>query len=130
MEIADFIPPAAVASLSIPLSIARFENQRWIRARNNGFRGANEGFGFFVDLTGSISFLFGAAFIIAFAWQFGWQQTVALVLISAGTGMIWSLILAVLGIADHWIIWIIGTIAVWPLMIGLSRTISWFGSWG
>ena len=122
MTLDAFIPPAGLASLIAAFSIARFETQRWVRARNRGMRGASEWMGFFVDATFGIVTTFGIAFLVAFIWEFGWKPALTLVLISFAVPMVWGFFMR-----DHFVVWMIATLACWPLAFFLARQVTWFG---
>jgi hypothetical protein len=127
--------------------VAQWENQRWVRARTRGMRGSNEMFGFFVDGTGFLSMIFGFVWIIAYAFDAGWRKAVGLFAVSWTAmfviGMALSTCVALCKrmfqsdlsrrldgdeMGGDWLLfWIAGTIAVWPLMIILTRRVSWFG---
>ena len=93
-------------------------------------RGASEGIGLFVDLTGFVSLLFSIAFLIAFTWQFGWPPTVGLIVIFFVAPMAWALVSTLVFKGDSLTLWIIGTIAIWALMFPLGWQVSWFGMLG
>lgn len=53
-----YFPTTAILIWSIVFQCARFENQRWVRARRGGFQGANVSFGNFVDATRDVALFF------------------------------------------------------------------------
>lgn len=127
--------------------VAQWENQRWVRARSGGLRGSNEGFGLFVDLTGFAAMIFSYVWIVAYAFDAGWQRAVGLFavtwLASFVIGMGLSTGVAMfrrafesdldrqLGdrtlVGDWFIFWLLGTFALWPLFLLLAWHVSWFG---
>ena len=127
MEISQFFPPTAILVLSAAFRIARFENQRWTRARRSGFRGTNELFGVFVDTTGSIAMIFELAFVIASGWQFGWLTIVGLFAVGMAATLTWGAITTAIFSGDSFFVWMLGTLAIWPLMVVLAFQLSWFG---
>ena len=116
-------PSIYVASLSGLLAVSRFENQRWVRAQARGLSG-NIWVDLVVTSTGFLSLLFGLAFLVSWGLQFGWAAAGGLVLISFIVPMLWTILFRA---TDNWLIWLIGSIAVWPLMILLASQTNWFG---
>ncbi|KAA5605867.1 hypothetical protein F1188_09665 [Roseospira marina] len=124
---ADFLPDTIVAVLSVLFSMARFENQRWIRARLNGYRGSWQLLGVLVDMTGVLALLFSVAFLVAYDYGTSVEQAVGLLVITFVGGMVGSTALgAVLG-GDRAIVWLLATLLVWALAVGLATHVSWFG---
>lgn len=117
-----FLPSTAIALVAVCFYVSRFENQRWMRRRTQGIQGSSLIAGFIVDFTYGVCLLFSILYLVAFIWQFGWQPTVGLVTINLVMGMIWSL-----ATRDSLVVWILATIAAWPLMFVLGSTVSWFG---
>jgi hypothetical protein len=111
-----------MATFIAAFSVARFETQRWVRARNQGIRGASHAMGFFVDATFGIASTFGLVLLFALIWDYGWRQTMTLILVGIAVTMIWSLL-----VRDNFLIWTVATIACWPLMYLLGHQVSWFG---
>jgi hypothetical protein len=127
MQLEEFVPSTGILIASFALSCVRFENQRWVRSRNEGMRGSSEGFGIFVDLTASLSAIFGIVFLIAFFYDFGWKLTVGLVAITSLSAMVFSVLIGFLFRGDNLAIWMLCTFAVWPMVFVVSRYVSWFG---
>ncbi len=101
--------------LSAALSIAAFENQRWVRARIRGVRGSSQMVGLFADGTGAVLMVFRLAFVVAIFYFFGWIEALAIIAISFGASLAWAAIAR-----DSAMTWIIGTVAAWPLMGALG----------
>lgn len=99
----------------------------WIRARARGLRGANELIGLFVDLTGGLSLLFVLAFLIAYWYDVGFIKAIALFMTSVVAGFVYSAISTIVLKGDNFIVWLIGTIAVWPILFLLIPQVTWFG---
>ena len=114
-----FIPPTGVAVVWFLLVASRFENQRWVRARNAGMRGANETSGIFVDLTCLIGALFCLAFLVAYAIGQGWRPALGLLVIGGAGGLATAFLSG-----DRFMVWLVCTLAVWPLM-GVLAWMSW-----
>lgn len=113
-----FFPPQSVAVLYAALAITRFENQRWTRARAGGKRGSSQLAGLLVDMTGVVGTLFAIGFVVAFGYFFGWEPAVGLIVIGLlATFIGGSLLGAITG--DSLFVWIVATIAVWPLIFAL-----------
>ena len=102
------------------LVICGFENQRWIRARISGFEGSSVAFGLFIDWTGIICTVFQYAFI---AWAFyahGARHGGVLVAVLFLAPLLSSAAnVLVTGKADTPLVWLVGTVLVWPLMLAL-----------
>lgn len=125
--LADFAPSASVAIPAILFSTARFENQRWVRMRIAGKRGVSALAGLFVDASGAISLIFGIAFLVAYWFKIGWKPVVGLVVISQAIGILYSIVSTPIFRGDNLFVMLIGTIAVWPLMVWLAAQVTWFG---
>lgn len=113
-------PTGPLFATVLLLGVARFENQRWVRARMRGMRGENELFGQIVDLSfnlGTIAFyvLLGI-FIMEFGFVFALSMLASTVVIS----MIWAAL-----IPDNFIFWFAGFLATWPLLFWLATYTSW-----
>ena len=87
-----FLPSLNVLVLFSALNIARFENQRWIRARKAGMRGSNALGGFLVDLIGFSSMIFYYLFLFSFADENGLWSVVLLFIIVSIAGLLASII--------------------------------------
>jgi hypothetical protein len=109
--------------------IARFENQRWIRARSRGFRGSSAAVGTIIDLTGAVALLFTIAFVISFSFDQGWQGGVGLLASGILFSMAYSLISTLIFGGDVATLWMAGTFSVWPLATYLLGKTTWFGFW-
>src|SRR6266478_8609336 len=106
-----YMPNAAILIWAVVLSCARFENQRWIRARMEGFRGSNAAFGFFVDATGLIAVLFAITIAALNLYDFGWRKTVGLLVLTLAGGWFWAALgTFVAALAGKVALWIIGTV--------------------
>jgi hypothetical protein len=116
-----FLPEFGVALPAILFSTCRFENQRWIRARAWGLQGSSVAFGLFVDYTGLISAIFALFFIVAYGYDTGWRPVIGLLVISGFVGILWSMI-----VRDRYIVWIVCTLALWPLGLWMATLVSWF----
>lgn len=125
--------------------IAQYENQRWVRARAGGMRGANEGIGLAVDLSGAAAMVFGIIWLIAYGFDAGWRYAVGLFLVGLSIMVAYSLVSTTIVASvkratmdrpalqfdrmggDWLLLWMLGTLAVWPLMVLLGTRVSWFG---
>ena len=125
--IMDLLPELGLGILFVLLSSARFENQRWIRARSRGLQGSNQAIGAFVDITGGLSLIFAFAFLVAYAVDTTILKAVVLFVLAVAVGMIYSLVSTWVFKGDNWIIWMVGTIAIWPLSLALVPRVTWFG---
>jgi hypothetical protein len=125
--------------------IAQSANQRWVRARLAGMRGASEGIGLIVDLTGGIALVFGLLWPFAYGFDVGWRYAVGLYAVGFLIMLAYSVVTSALvaGIkratldqialkhdrmgGDLLVLWVLGTLALWPLMVMLGARVSWFG---
>jgi|CXWL01.1.fsa_nt_gi hypothetical protein len=121
------LPESNLLILAILMSTARFENQRWIRARMGGFRGSNLWYGFFVDCTGFFGNVFNYAFLTAYFYDKGIYSTLYLIGILFISGLLITLIFTRFFRGDNPIVWFVGTLCVWPLAALLFSKVSWFG---
>lgn len=125
--ILDLLPEPSLGGLFVLLNVARFENQRWIRARLSGLQGANQAFGAFVDITGGLSKIFAFAFLIAYAVDTTILKAVVLFILAGAAGTFYTFVSTWVFKGDNWIIWMVGTIALWPLSLALVPQVTWFG---
>lgn len=124
---AGFLPDTTIAVLSVLFSMARFENQRWIRARLGGYRGASQLAGLIIDMTGPLALLFAVAFLVAYGYDASFQEAVGLLVITLAGGMLASTTLGAIIGGDKLVAWMVGTAAVWILAVILAAHVSWFG---
>jgi hypothetical protein len=107
--------------------------------------GANEGIGLAVDLSGGIAMVFGLIWPFAYGFDAGWQHAVGLFAVGFAIMMAFSLASTALVArvkratmdsralefdrmgGDWLLLWLLGTLAVWPLMVILGTRVSWFG---
>jgi len=124
----EYVPRGAILLWSIILNCARFENQRWTRARQAGMRGSSEGFGLFVDLTGFIGLLASITVLALSLFDFGWKQTLGLFVLTMIAGWVWGAVGAYVGRAITTLgLWIAGTVLVYVAAVPLFLQFSWFG---
>lgn len=78
-------------------------------------------------MTGVLALLFSVAFLVAYDYGTSVEQAVGLLVITFVGGMVGSTALgAVLG-GDRAIVWLLATLLVWALAVGLATHVSWFG---
>lgn len=118
----EYLPPIYLVVLAVLLSISRFENQRWVRARAQGMRGSNQTVGLLVDLTGGLAMIFALGFLGAVAYDFGIIKAVALFGVTLVAGMLVSAI-----VPDNFVVWIVGTVMTWVFAVLLASEVTWFG---
>ena len=123
----DYLPDPQLLVLVLLFSIARFENQRWIRARRAGLMGSSEMVGVIVELTGIIALLFGVAFLIAYWYDTDIIKVVVLVAASIVVGLAYAALSGMILKRDSLVLWMLGTVAVWPLGFALAAKVTWFG---
>nr|WP_321482695.1 hypothetical protein [uncultured Cohaesibacter sp.] len=116
-------PSYSLVVTLILFSIARFENQRWKQARLNGFSGASQSFGGFVDLLAVISTVYFYLLLLAFAFDFGLVFSVSCFAATVISSILWALVFR----CDNPLLWLIGTAAILPIGVWLSFSTSWFG---
>ena len=125
-EITQIFPPLSLFVSVVLFKAAYFENQRWARARRHGKRGASVVVGVFVDITFCVSTLFWSAFLIAYFFDTTIWHTIALWLFSDLAFMVFAKRTTLL-IGDNLVVWIIGTLAVYPFAVFLFFQVSWYG---
>lgn len=121
------LPEYNLLIIAILFNSARFENQRWIRARKNGLMGASRTFGTFIDLTGFLSLIFSIAFLGAYFFDNGIILTCYLVGILFVSSIIVMMAIRFVVRSEHPLIWLVGTLLIWPLGIFLFSKTTWFG---
>ena len=124
--ILELLPETSLGVLFVLLSTARFENQRWIRARSAGLQGSNQTIGAFVDITGALSRIFVIAFVVAYAVDATILEAVVLAALTFAV-TIYSFASSWVFGGDNPIVWTVGTIAIWPLIFMLASRVTWFG---
>jgi hypothetical protein len=124
--LANVALPLSIVVPAVLLSVARFENQRWIRLRSSGVQGDSPLVGAFVDITGGLSLIFAFFFTVAYAYDFGITSAVALLVVTFLAGILWTAVSTIMLGGDNVFVWMIGTVAIWPLAIWLSTTLTWF----
>jgi hypothetical protein len=129
MEFSNWFPDTTATILFCAFMVARFENQRWVRARNSGFRGSSAAVGTIVDLTGAFALLFTIAFVLSFSFDHGWQGGIGLLASGILISLAYSLISTLMFGGDLTVLWMVGTFSVWPLAIYLLGKTTWFGFW-
>ena len=82
--------------------------------------------GLFVNLTGLVALVFSVVFVVSFGFQFGLKPAIGIFVL----GLIASTIWAIISRGDSFSIWIIGTLAIWPIMFLLIQETNWFGLLG
>ena len=102
--------------------VAAFENQRWVRARQGGMRGASEVFGLFVDLTMGFSTLLWWLFLISFAVDTSFLSAFFLFLVPLLTTLLWSVVAR-----DNIFVWTVSTLLVLPVGLYLLFQTTLFG---
>lgn len=102
--------------------VAAFENQRWVKARQGGMRGASEVFGLFVDLTLGFSTLLWWLFLISFAVDTSFLSALLLFLVPLVITLPWSIVAR-----DNIFIWIVSTLLVLPVGLYLLFQTTLFG---
>ncbi len=126
-EIQNFLPDLHLGLMFILLDTARFENQRWVNARLQGLRGANKSFGLFVDNTGIWSGIYSYAFLIAYMVDASILDAIVLYVLAQIIGLIYTMLSSLLFRGDSLIIWMIGTISIYPIAYVLFSKVTWFG---
>ena len=126
-NVVTYLPHGALMGLFSALHVARFENQRWIRARKGGKRGMSEVVGVFVDLIGFSAMLFYYLFLISFGLDNSIWHAGILFLVASIVGLLASIVFTSIFRGDNLILWILGTLAIIPLQVLLFSEVSWFG---
>ena len=121
------MPEQSLLILAILLDTARFENQRWIKARIGGLKGTAAWVGVLVDMTGFLGMLFYYLFLAAYGYDTSPKDALILYGILVVIGIIIGTVLMRL-FRDSKLAWLIGTLAIWPLAVLLSAKVTWFGT--
>jgi len=123
----QFIPPATITLLLAASKIAHFESLSWMYSQTAELEGPRESVRQLVHLRRLVVFVFMQGLVIAYLWQYGWQSTLGLLLISntVRNSWIYTVKRAVKG--DHLARGTLGTTAFWVLIIPLAYQVSWFG---
>src|SRR5262249_11060486 len=123
----EYMPNGVILFWAIILNCARFENQRWTRARAAGMRGSSEGFGLFIDSTGFIGLLLSVTVLALNLFDFGWKQTLGLFVLTMLADWIWVVVGAYVGRINTLGLWVAGTVLVYLTAVPLLLQFSWFG---
>lgn len=97
-------------------AVSRFENQRWVRARASGLQGSSESAGAFVDLTLTLSALGSLVYLVWYAVTRSWKEAVGLVVVGLASTLLYVFVIPS---GDKLWRWGLGTLLVWPIMVGL-----------
>jgi hypothetical protein len=129
--IQDFIPNGAILTWSVVLSCSRFENTRWIEARQDGLRGSSWVAGLIIDGAGIFGFVAIVTVAALSLYDFGWRKTLGLGLLATIAGFVWSAagILAERGVG-RFALWALGTLLLYVSAIVLFCHFTWFGVFG
>lgn len=129
-SILTYLPPSNVLILFCLLNIMRFENQRWMRARQAGLQGSSVLSGFLVDLIGFSSMIFYYVFLISFGFDNGLWSAILLFSIASLIGFASMIPMNFIFGGDNPIVWALSTIAIIPLQVILFSHVTWFGWFG
>jgi len=129
VDVSELFPSPSTAVLFLIYTAAHTENQRSRVARKRGLQGSNELFGTFADISGFFSIIFSLVFFIAYWYDTGISSAGALLILSIVIAIIYHLISASI-FGDSFIVWMAGTIAIWPMMFALIPRVTWFGVFG
>ncbi|MGE0108878.1 MAG: hypothetical protein AB7S81_03825 [Bdellovibrionales bacterium] len=124
----EIIKPLLI--LFVLFDTARFENQRWFRARAGGFRGASKLGGFFVDFTFVFFTWAWWSFVISFGYDHGYLASVLIVafLFTVGIPITFAVgKLVVRNQAVTAIVWMLSTLSLYPIFWFLAQETTWFG---
>ena len=126
-SILTYLPPSNVLILFCLLYIARFENQRWMRARQAGMQGGSELAGLLVDFIGFSSMIYYYMFLISFGFDNGLWSAILLLSVASLVGFLSTIPITFIFGGDNAVVWAIGTVAIIPLQIILFSYVTWFG---
>jgi hypothetical protein len=118
--IESFLPPTALCVAYTALFLLRFENQRWVRLRNGGRKGSSTVVGAVVDGTYIVGSLFTFSFLLFVGWESGWRIAIGLFLMAQIIAMAYALFSVPIFGGDNFIIWVLSTLAIWPMMVYLT----------
>ena len=126
-RIQNLLPDLHLWLIFIVLHIARFENQRWVRSRLQGLRGESESFGLFVDLTGLWSGAYSLVFLIAYMVDASILDAIILWVLAEIVCFVYVKLSFLVYIGDSVLMWMIGTISIYPIAYVLFSKVTWFG---
>ena len=129
-SILTYLPPSNLLILFCLLNITRFENQRWMRARQAGLQGSSVLSGFLVDFIGFSSMIFYYVFLISFGFDNGLWSAILLFSIASLIGFASMIPMSSIFGGDNAIVWAISTVAIIPLQVILFSHVTWFGWFG
>ena len=129
-SILTYLPPSNLLILFCLLNIMRFENQRWMRARQAGLQGSSVLSGFLVDFIGFSSMIFYYVFLISFGFDNGLWSAILLFSIASLIGFASMIPMTFIFGGDNAIVWAISTVAIIPLQVILFSHVTWFGWFG
>ena len=122
MIIFDILHTEAVLLYSL-FTIFAFENQRW-------FRSANYSSGFereFAENTGLLAMICQYGFCILYGWDVSFWSTPLLFACGIFAAQIYALISGLVATGDRKIVWVLCSVAIYPVVYLFSIKLSWFG---
>jgi len=122
MFVFDSLDKEAVLLYSL-FMICAFENQRWFRSANysNGFERE------FAENTGLLAMVCQYLFCIAYAWDAGLAAGALLFVNGLVLTMVYSLPFVGFIWQDRKIVWVLCSVAIYPVVYLFSIKLSWFG---
>lgn len=118
----SLLPDVTTVIIFLLFSMARFENQRWVKARKSGLKGANILFGNFVDITSLVGTIASYIFLAILWYKTSWKQPLCLYVFEQIFGILTMFVLG----KDSLIKWMLGTFGVWIIGIVLLSRIIFF----
>ena len=123
----SYLPSLHLLIMFCILNIVRFENQRWIRARQAGMRGRSILAGFCVDFIGFTSLIFYYLFLLSYGFENSVWSAILLFVIASITGMLANVITTIVFRGDNPLVWAVSTISILPLQFALFYEVNWLG---
>ena len=99
--------------------IARFENQRWVRAIGNGMRGRSKVVGLAATFSGFIAMATSYGLLLLAWLSFGRAAALLLLAITFIVPTVWAVVAGLVRLADQPMVWVTATLVLWPLGIFL-----------
>lgn len=126
----SYLPTLNLLIMFCILNIMRFENQRWIRARQAGMRGSWQLAGFCVDFIGFTSLIFYYLFLLSYGFENSIWSAILLFVIASITGILANVISTIIFRGDNPLVWAVSTILILPLQFALFYEVNWWGLLG
>jgi hypothetical protein len=120
------LPEIYLFLIAVLQRIAAFENQRWVRQRQQGITGSSEAIGILVDFVMPVGTILWYAFLLMYAIDVSFVSALLIWLGTTFSLMVYGLISGKV-FGDNVFIWMLGTILTLPIGIYLLLQTTIFG---